>query len=1281
MLRNKGVFQKLSLGLSAVFMLMVLSPNAVWAEGTEPCSSEKNALNELYNGSQDEKTKGVGGLKDLENKVAEAQKALNAIKAKAKDVTLPQDVRSKALQGIGDGTDDEGKPLKDVDYVKRLEDAQDALSKLQEEIRKKDEAYKLCVSKSNMGTTAIGKDAKEALKKKKEEAKNAYNTCKKKYKTNSDIQQYCARELEAYRQAEYDACMVEKGGNADKCKKQMNQLAAVTQEEGNEAIKKYNELMQKAANIAVACQNSGDDAGYQEAYAGAQNALANLNKSLLTPAQRSQIEATRAEVEGAYGECEKVKKGAAKVSQQLTADADKKKILQQVEAACKNGDAKETGGKKEGVKVKVPDDNGQEYECSKLDSLREEANTATSSVTGYLDKQEKLEKLKKLCEGKSGEDKVKLDGKEIACEEISNLQTELSNSQDDAQAQAKAILAAQNQAAAEVTAAQDAYNQCLTEKNGDPTQCKSQYDALQAAQEKKAELDAAYDEASQLAGNNDGAGGAGGGKAVKLVDEDVYDAAGTENIFGKVARRAAFVLISLKKIIYLIAGFGLIGFAWMAVFGKISWKWFGNLVISLFLVANVGRFIEYFVYTNPEVQTHEAKVFKDFLLSDVLDGTDPNVAYDASLAKKGYDTSGLTGVDAVDAGSTDGSKNKTTKGFCSGNNGTGWSNFTNCMGDIVSSIKKGADTVKKTANTVNNAINTGKAIVNTAKNIGTAFKNADSFGDVMNAIGTAASGSASIMNMTMNTASNITDNIGDIANNIQDIGKSREEQAELDALRRSGQSTNSIAGAMDAVDGVLDKGKEVTGMASDGLGAIGSASNAVGGLATNIDSAFGITAGKEEKKREKEEQLKNEDNALSGYNQTVAATDKAKQDEKKACEADPNSAACKQATANRELAEAKEKEAKEQAAAAYERQRQAEIEAAKKAKEEAEARQQDACKDPNSVACKQANLDVLKSQEQYDNANNKPKTFDESQEKKQEGRETNAASEPMRAPQYAPQSAPSVASEPARAPQYAPQNAPQSSPVAASTQASQDAPAVAHRTMSRVVPQNTEQTGAPTAAPNSITVKAMAGTTSVAAPTASAEAYNQERQARITAAQNVQQEFQQAYSLAESKSKKLEIVAGNAQKEAETAAAKARQMMDAATRNGNANQYKEAQRLQQEAETKAAEAQKAQAALDEAKQEKEKAEENLKDAKQQEEAAVSAPVYVEYMHQQAADIANNLMARADEAKQAMERAQKLLKSNKSRAAQIAAANAKAAYEEALAKAESAQKKADALKAK
>lgn len=78
---------------------------------------------------------------------------------------------------------------------------------------------------------------------------------------------------------------------------------------------------------------------------------------------------------------------------------------------------------------------------------------------------------------------------------------------------------------------------------------------------------------------------------------DTSACAGTckeQNVFCTIKCRAADFIANFKSVLYVLAGFGLIGFAFMAIFNKISWKWFSNIAIGLFLIAVMGMFIDYF---------------------------------------------------------------------------------------------------------------------------------------------------------------------------------------------------------------------------------------------------------------------------------------------------------------------------------------------------------------------------------------------------------------------------------------------------------------------------------------------------------------------------------------------------------------------------------------------------------------------------------------------------------------------------------------------------------------
>ena len=76
-----------------------------------------------------------------------------------------------------------------------------------------------------------------------------------------------------------------------------------------------------------------------------------------------------------------------------------------------------------------------------------------------------------------------------------------------------------------------------------------------------------------------------------LCPQDAWSAS---TVFEKVRQKAASSLKDVKLVVYILGGFGLIGFSFMAIFNKISWKWFANIAIGLFLVAVMGMIISYF---------------------------------------------------------------------------------------------------------------------------------------------------------------------------------------------------------------------------------------------------------------------------------------------------------------------------------------------------------------------------------------------------------------------------------------------------------------------------------------------------------------------------------------------------------------------------------------------------------------------------------------------------------------------------------------------------------------
>lgn len=57
--------------------------------------------------------------------------------------------------------------------------------------------------------------------------------------------------------------------------------------------------------------------------------------------------------------------------------------------------------------------------------------------------------------------------------------------------------------------------------------------------------------------------------------------------------KAVAVFKSVKQIIFVVGGFGLVALAFMAIFGKLDWKKFSMLAVGLAILAAAGAIVEY----------------------------------------------------------------------------------------------------------------------------------------------------------------------------------------------------------------------------------------------------------------------------------------------------------------------------------------------------------------------------------------------------------------------------------------------------------------------------------------------------------------------------------------------------------------------------------------------------------------------------------------------------------------------------------------------------------------
>jgi hypothetical protein len=87
-----------------------------------------------------------------------------------------------------------------------------------------------------------------------------------------------------------------------------------------------------------------------------------------------------------------------------------------------------------------------------------------------------------------------------------------------------------------------------------------------------------------------------------LMHGVAFAADGTpEGPFLTIIKKLVDAFMNTRTVIFVVGGFGLVGLAVGAIFGKINWKWFASLAIGLVIVAIAGAIISY--STNADVST------------------------------------------------------------------------------------------------------------------------------------------------------------------------------------------------------------------------------------------------------------------------------------------------------------------------------------------------------------------------------------------------------------------------------------------------------------------------------------------------------------------------------------------------------------------------------------------------------------------------------------------------------------------------------------------------------
>lgn len=63
-------------------------------------------------------------------------------------------------------------------------------------------------------------------------------------------------------------------------------------------------------------------------------------------------------------------------------------------------------------------------------------------------------------------------------------------------------------------------------------------------------------------------------------------------LFTNLLKKGAEIFAGLREIIYVVAGFGIIGVAVGGFFGNLNWKWLGAIIVGLMVIATTGELLE-----------------------------------------------------------------------------------------------------------------------------------------------------------------------------------------------------------------------------------------------------------------------------------------------------------------------------------------------------------------------------------------------------------------------------------------------------------------------------------------------------------------------------------------------------------------------------------------------------------------------------------------------------------------------------------------------------------------
>ncbi|MCM1323714.1 MAG: TrbC/VirB2 family protein [Acetobacter sp.] len=80
---------------------------------------------------------------------------------------------------------------------------------------------------------------------------------------------------------------------------------------------------------------------------------------------------------------------------------------------------------------------------------------------------------------------------------------------------------------------------------------------------------------------------------VIFADASFAQSSGNAGLMNVAAGKAVRIFNHVKMIIFVVGGFGLVGIAFQAIFGKVKWTWFAGLAVGLAILAAAGAIVNY----------------------------------------------------------------------------------------------------------------------------------------------------------------------------------------------------------------------------------------------------------------------------------------------------------------------------------------------------------------------------------------------------------------------------------------------------------------------------------------------------------------------------------------------------------------------------------------------------------------------------------------------------------------------------------------------------------------